>query len=177
MNTIDRRALVAQATLDTPLGRMLATATERGIAGLWFDGQRHHPGAIDAPIDARQRWIAQLRDELAAYFTNATTRFATPLDLAGSDFQRSVWRALVAVPAGQTPTYGALARAIERGDAVRAVAAAVGRNPVSIVVPCHRIVGQDGTLTGYAGGLERKAALLRLEGARMAGHREMELFA
>lgn len=166
MNTIDRHALVAQAPVDTPLGRMLAAATARGIAGLWFDKQRHHPGPLEAPIDPQQHWIAQLRDELGAYFEGAATRFVTPLDLAGSAFQRSVWRALLDVPAGQTPSYGSLARSIGRADAVRAVAAAVGRNPVSIVVPCHRIVGQDGTLTGYAGGLERKAALLRLEGAR-----------
>ncbi|MGA0612708.1 methylated-DNA--[protein]-cysteine S-methyltransferase [Caldimonas sp. KR1-144] len=177
MNTIDHRALVAQGRFETPLGGMLAAATARGIAGLWFDGQRHHPGALDVPSDSTQRWIAQLREELWAYFRGASMRFATPLDLAGSDFQRSVWQALLSVPAGETPTYGALARSLGRADAVRAVAAAVGRNPVSIVVPCHRIVGQNGSLTGYAGGLDRKAALLRLEGARAGLQRPLELAA
>lgn len=177
MNTLDRRALVAQARIDTPLGPMLVAATQRGIAGLWFEGQRHHPEALDVPLDADQRWIAQLRGELARYFRGEIKRFSTPLDLAGSEFQRSVWQALQGIAAGETPSYGALARSIGRADAVRAVAAAVGRNPVSIVVPCHRIVGQDGSLTGYAGGLERKAALLVLEGARAERSTQMELAA
>lgn len=177
MNTIDRRALVAQAHLDTPLGGMLAAATDRGIAGLWFDDQRYHPGPLDVRVDDGQGWIAQLRRELSLYFAGRSFRFETPLDLAGSDFQRAVWQALTGVAAGQTPTYGALARSIGRADAVRAVAAAVGRNPVSIVVPCHRIVGHDGSLTGYAGGLDRKAALLRLEGAPTAQQGRLELAA
>lgn len=168
MNTLPRHPLTAQARLDTPLGPMTVAATDDGIAGLWFDGQAHHPGTLQAPERPEQRWIALLRGQLAAYFADppATARpgFELPLDLGGTDFQRAVWSVLRTVGAGHTLTYAEVARRAGRPAAVRAAGAAVGRNPVSIVVPCHRIVGREGALTGYAGGLDRKRALLRLEG-------------
>jgi methylated-DNA-[protein]-cysteine S-methyltransferase len=156
-------SLVAQARLDSPLGALTAAATERGLAGLWFDAQTHHPGPLDAPHDAGQRWIAQARDELAAYWRGDAVHFDVPLDLIGTPFQQAVWRALRAIGRGTTCCYGDVAQVIGAPAAVRAVGAAVGRNPVGIIVPCHRVIGRDGTLTGYAGGLERKVALLRLE--------------
>lgn len=159
-------AYLAQARADTPLGPVTLAATAQGLAGLWFDGQKHHPGPIDAPVDARQRWIAQALAELARYWDEPARGFAVPLDPQGSAFQRGVWQALRGIVAGQTASYGALAAGLGRATAVRAVAAAVGRNPLSIVVPCHRVLGKDGALTGYAGGLERKAALLEREGVR-----------
>ncbi len=162
MNTTPLRA---QARADTPLGPITVAATEHGLAGLWFDDQKHHPGEIDAPEDPSQRWIAQALEELAAYWRSGEGRFTTPVDLDGSAFQRSVWDALRGIEAGRTTSYGALAGSLGRASAVRAVAAAVGRNPLSVIVPCHRVLGADGSLTGYAGGLERKAALLQLEGA------------
>lgn len=161
-------SLAAQARADTPLGPVTVAATARGLAGIWFDGQKHHPGPIDAPIDASQRWIAQALAELAAYWRDGRTAFTVPLDPSGSDFQRKVWTALRRIEAGRTLSYGALAASLGRQSAVRAVAAAVGRNPLSVIVPCHRVLGADGSLTGYAGGVERKAALLQLEGARIA---------
>ena len=104
--------------------------------------------------------------QLAAYFAGTRADFDLPLDLqAGTPFQQSVWDALRAIPRGRTTSYAELARRLGRPQAARAIGAAVGRNPVSIVVPCHRVLGTDGTLTGYAGGLERKTALLQLEGA------------
>jgi methylated-DNA-[protein]-cysteine S-methyltransferase len=155
-----------QTRYDSPLGPMIVAATDAGLAGLWFEGQRHLPDAGGWPnadghpvlVEA----VAQLRD----YFAGRRTQFDLPLDLqGGTAFQQSVWQALLAIPAGGTASYGDISQRVGRPSAVRAVGAAVGRNPVSIVVPCHRVLGRDGALTGYAGGLERKTALLELEGA------------
>ena len=157
--------LSAQACTATPLGPVVLAATARGLAGLWFDGQAHHPGALDAPVDAGHPVLAQALAELAAYWRGEPAAFATPLDAAGTPFQQRVWQALRAIPRGHTTSYGALAAALGAPAATRAVAGAVARNPISIVVPCHRVVGRDGALTGYAGGLERKRRLLALEGA------------
>lgn len=165
MNTA-RSPLVAQARLDTPLGPLLLAATDAGLAGAWFEAQAHHPGPLAAPVDAGHRFIAQAARELAAYWRDATgAPFSVPLDPQGTDFQRAVWRALRAIPAGRCSSYGALAAQVGRPAAVRAVGAAVGRNPLSVIVPCHRVLGRDGALTGYAGGLARKLDLLRREGA------------
>lgn len=158
------RSFAAQARADTPLGPITLAATERGLAGLWFDGQKHHPGTIDAPVDAGQRWIVQALDELADYWRDGSAPFTIALDPQGTPFQQSVWEALRGIPAGRTLSYGGLAQQLGRASAVRAVGAAIGRNPVAVIVPCHRVLGTSGSLTGYAGGLERKAALLRLEG-------------
>ncbi len=159
--------LIAQASIPSPLGPLLAAATADGLAGLWFDAQAHHPGALDAPTDADQRWISQARGELVHYWAADCARhaFTVPLDLHGTEFQRAVWQALLQITPGSTCTYGDIAQRIGKPAAVRAVGAAVGRNPVGILVPCHRVLGRDGSLTGYAGGLHRKQALLALEAA------------
>lgn len=154
-----------QARAGTPLGPITLAATEHGLAGLWFDGQTYHPGAIAAPVDASQRWIAQALEELSRYWREGDASFAVPLDPQGSAFQQTVWQALRGIAAGRTQSYGSLAQQLGRASAVRAVAAAIGRNPVSVILPCHRVLGATGSLTGYAGGLERKAALLRHEGS------------
>jgi methylated-DNA-[protein]-cysteine S-methyltransferase len=107
--------------------------------------------------------LAAARTQLAEYFDGRRSDFDLPLAPRGTPFQQAVWQALLAVPFGATSTYGAIAAAIRRPKAVRAVGAAVGANPIGIVVPCHRVVGADGSLTGYAGGLDRKARLLALE--------------
>lgn len=152
---------------DSPLGPLLLAATDQGLAGLWFEGQRHWPAAA-------AQWVAQpahpvlalAREQLDAYFGGRLHAFDLPLDLPrGTPFQARVWAGLCAIPRGQTLSYAALSERIGTPAAVRAVGAAIGRNPVSIVVPCHRVLGKAGALTGYAGGLERKSALLRLEGA------------
>ncbi len=150
----------------TPLGRVLLAATPQGLAGLWFEGQRPHPDASRWRRAPAHPVLVQARRQLDDYFAGRRTQFDLPLDLQrGTAFQQSVWRALLAIPCGGLSTYSALGRAIGKPLAVRAVGAAVGRNPLSVVVPCHRVLGADGSLTGYAGGLERKSALLRLEGA------------
>lgn len=160
----NRPAIVAQCRIDTPLGPVTAAATATGLAGLWFDGQRHHPGPIDAPDQPDHPVLAATASALAAYFSGQPSTLP-PLDLAGTPFQRAVWQVLLAIAPGQTRRYGEVAAAAGRPAAVRAAGAAIGRNPVSVLVPCHRVVGHDGGLTGYAGGLPRKAALLALEGA------------
>jgi methylated-DNA-[protein]-cysteine S-methyltransferase len=165
------RALVAQGRIETPLGTMTAAATAKGLAGLWFDGQRHHPGPLAVPVDPHNRFITEARRELTAWFASGPVRqrgFTVALDPQGTPFQLSVWQLLLRIGCGRTERYGDLARRLGRPDAARAVGAAVGRNPLSIVVPCHRVIGQDGSLTGYAGGLDRKRALLELEGAEKA---------
>jgi len=156
---------VAQARLESPLGPMTLAATAEGLAGLWFDGQAHHPGVLEVPVDPQQPFIAQAREELDRYWRGGPRgRFGVRLDAQGTPFQQAVWRRLLDIPAGRTSTYAAVAAAAGSAQAVRAAGAAIGRNPLSIIVPCHRVLGRDGSLTGYAGGLDRKQALLRLEG-------------
>lgn len=152
----------------SPLGPMLLAATDRGLAGVWFEGQRHGPDRTGWPEDASHPVLRQACTQLDDYFAGRRSAFDLPLDLqAGTPFQQSVWRALLAIAPGTTTSYAELGRRLGKPQASRAVGAAVGRNPVSIVVPCHRVLGTGGALTGYAGGLERKSALLRLEGALM----------
>ncbi len=159
------QSLVAQARFDSPLGPLTAAATDKGLAGLWFDGQAHHPGLLDAPENPGNLLLVQTRWELDAYWKNADVKFEVPLDLQGTDFQRKVWRALLKITPGTTSSYATIATRAGSPAAVRAAGAAIGRNPVSIIVPCHRVLGRDGSLTGYAGGLGRKQALLQREGA------------
>jgi methylated-DNA-[protein]-cysteine S-methyltransferase len=151
--------------MPSPLGELTLAATPRGLAGIWFDDQRHGPDSSAWPRDDSHPTLREAARQLKAYFRGQLTDFALPLDLAaGTAFQQAVWRALLAIPKGATTSYGALAAGLGKATAMRAVGAAVGRNPLGIVVPCHRVIGKDGSLTGYAGGLDRKVALLQLEG-------------
>ena len=159
--------LIYTSHIDTPLGGITMAATDQGLAGVWFDQQRHWPDTTGWVPDAAHPVLRQAAAQLLDYFAGRRTHFDLPLDLShGTAFQQSVWQALLAIPPGQTTSYGALSAGVGNPAAVRAVGAAVGRNPISVIVPCHRVLGTDGSLTGYAGGLERKAALLALEGAR-----------
>jgi methylated-DNA-[protein]-cysteine S-methyltransferase len=154
-----------QARYASPLGPMVVAATARGVAGIWFEGQKHMPDPSGWPHEPRHAVLRQAVAQLAEYFAGTRATFDLPLDLqGGTAFQQSVWQALLAIPRGGTLSYGVLSQRIGRPAAMRAVGAAVGRNPLSVVVPCHRVLGADGSLTGYAGGLERKTALLQLEG-------------
>jgi methylated-DNA-[protein]-cysteine S-methyltransferase len=151
-----------------PLGPMILAATARGLSGIWFEGQRHGPDTSAWQREPDLPVLQQAMAQLTAYFAGQRTAFDLPLDLGGGTaFQQRVWQALRQIAPGGTTSYGALSERIGNPAAVRAVGAAVGRNPVSIVVPCHRVIGTNGSLTGYAGGLERKTALLALEGARL----------
>ena len=156
------------ATYDSPMGTMLLAASDRGLAGVWFVGQRHGPDSSGWRADPEHPVLRQAIAQLQAYFAGERQDFDLPLDLqAGTPFQQSVWDALRHIPRGGTTSYAELARRLGNPQAARAIGAAVGRNPVSVVVPCHRVLGTGGALTGYAGGLERKTALLQLEGALM----------
>lgn len=154
--------------LNSPMGPMILAASAQGLCGVWFEGQRHGPTAahMDSwPLDPSHPVLQAAEHQLLGYFAGETRPFDVPLDLsAGTAFQQSVWQALLRIPSGQSQSYGDLARWLDKPQAVRAVGAAVGRNPVSIIVPCHRVLGAGGQLTGYAGGLWRKQALLQLEG-------------
>ena len=159
---------LAQGIIETPLGPLTALACDAGLMGLWFDFQQHSPGRLDAPVDDAQRWIAQAREELDLYFAGRLREFKVALAPQGTDFQEAVWRRLCAIRCGDTTSYGRIAREVGSPQASRAVGAAVGRNPITVIVPCHRVIGENGTLTGYAGGLHRKQALLDIEGIVLA---------
>ena len=161
---------IVQTVFQSPLGRMTLAATDAGLAGVWFDEQRHLPPelltAASWPHNAKHPVLIETAEQLAQYFAGQRRVFDLPLDLAGGTvFQQTVWRALLAIAPGHTTSYGNISRTIANPAAVRAVGAAVGRNPISIIVPCHRVLGANGSLTGYAGGLDRKTALLNLERA------------
>lgn len=147
------------------LGDMLLSVEGPALTGLYFDGQKHQPAVpTDWVRDQDDPTVRRVATALAAYFSGGPLDVGLPLQARGTPFQQAVWAQLRAIPPGQTLTYGEVARAIGLPAAVRAVGAAVGRNPISLFVPCHRVLGSNGALTGYAGGLWRKTHLLRLEG-------------
>jgi len=150
-----------------PLGPMRLAAARGALAGVWFEGQKHFPQDLSGwALEPADPLLREASRQLDAYFDGRLPSFELPLAApAGTAFQQRVWTALLHIPRGATESYGALARRLGQPTAVRAVGAAVGRNPWSVVVPCHRVLGQGGSLTGYAGGIDRKTALLRLEGA------------
>ena len=151
----------------SPLGELLLAADDAGLTGVWFQGQKYFGHGLDPAaqagdlpvLDETRRWLDR-------YFSGRDPGPVPPLHPMGTDFQKRVWSLLLSIPRGQTATYGALAKELAgRPVLSRAVGGAVGHNPISILIPCHRVVGAGGRLTGYAGGLERKRALLALEGA------------
>ena len=153
--------------LQTPHGGMLLVADDKGLAGVYFDRQKYHPKpAQDWERNPRHKVLKRAKRELREYFSGRRRRFQVPLNPAGTSFQRKVWKAIYGVGFGKTITYGELAKRAGHPGSARTAGAATGRNPLGVIVPCHRIVGSNGALTGYAGGLHRKRALLALEGAR-----------
>ncbi|HET9734591.1 MAG TPA: methylated-DNA--[protein]-cysteine S-methyltransferase [Burkholderiales bacterium] len=149
---------------DSPHGRMLLTADDKAITSVSFIGQKYAPRVQgDWTRDARHAPIRRAKRELAEYFRGRRTRFSVKLAPQGTPFQRAVWKAIAGVAFGKTIAYAELARRAGRPGSARAAGAATGRNPIGIIVPCHRIVGSNGALTGYAGGLAKKRALLALE--------------
>jgi len=158
------RNALQYCTWDGPLGPMTLAAHGDALAGVWFYGQKHEPDRTLWTLNARHPALQRAALQLQEYFAGQRTVFELPLDLSfGTAFQQQVWRALLGIPSGATTSYGNISQRIGKPQAVRAVGTAIGRNPLSIVVPCHRVLGAQGALTGYAGGLERKIALLELE--------------
>ena len=157
-------ASIVKTTFNSPLGRITLAATAKGLAGVWFIDQQHLPDYQDWPVQDGHPVLCEATRQLLQYLAGQRASFDLPIDLhGGTAFQQAVWQALLQIPFGATSSYGAVGKLIGNPKAVRAVGAAVGRNPVSIIVPCHRVMGADGSLTGYAGGLDRKTALLKLE--------------
>lgn len=160
---------VVYRSINTPLGDMLLAGSNRGLRGAWFTNHSHHPtAAVMADWRAGDHTVLdQAQAALMAYWKASSYNTPVALDWEqGTAFQRSVWQALCDVPMGCSVSYGKLAQRLGRPSAVRAVGAAVGRNPWSVLVPCHRVLGSNGELTGYAGGLPRKVALLNWEQKR-----------
>lgn len=150
----------AWARFPTPLGWLEVRANEEGVVGVVFC---HGREAREEGSGQALAWARQARHELEAYFSGNGRRFSVPLVLSGTAFQQAVWRRLLQIPYGQTTTYGTLARELGKAGAARAVGAACAANPIPILVPCHRVLGTGGALTGFAGGLDLKAQLLDLE--------------
>lgn len=156
-------------SIESPLGKIMIASDGEALVGLWLEGQEHFASKLgEAEANPDVPVFAEARAWLARYFEGGDPGPAPRLNLRGSAFQQAVWSELARIPYGELTTYGALARVVEgalgRRTSARAVGSAVGRNPVSIMVPCHRVVGSGGALTGYAGGVDKKIALLRLEG-------------
>jgi methylated-DNA-[protein]-cysteine S-methyltransferase len=152
---------------DSPLGRMLLVADDDAVCGVYFAGQKYEKSVAPSWRDgSANAALLQCRRELAEYFDGTRTEFTFATNPRGTPFARAVWREIARVPYGQTITYGELARAVGGTANPRAVGFATGHNPVSVAIPCHRIVGANGSLTGYAGGLDKKSALLTLESRR-----------
>ena len=148
----------------SPHGCMLLVADDKALTGVYFAGQKYQPRIEQDWVRAAQHAsLRQAKHELAEYFTGKRTRFTVKVAPRGTPFQRAVWKAIAGVGFGKTIPYAELARRAGRPGSARAVGAATGRNPIGIIVPCHRIVGSNGSLTGYAGGLHLKAQLLSLE--------------
>lgn len=155
----------------SPLGDILLAADSAGLTGLWFEGQKYFALYLDKEHEEKELPVfEEAKRWLDIYFSGKNPDFQVPLHFTGTDFQNEVWEILYAIPYGQTTTYGEIAaqlakkRGLPRMSA-QAVGGAVGHNEISIIVPCHRVVGASGSLTGYAGGIEKKIELLRLEGA------------
>jgi methylated-DNA-[protein]-cysteine S-methyltransferase len=148
----------------SPRGRMLLVADDTALTGVYFTGQKYHPRIEKGWVrDTRHGLLRRTKRELAEYFDGTRTRFTVKIAPRGTPFQRTVWEAIAGVAFGKTIPYAELARRAGRPGSARAAGGATGRNPISIIVPCHRIVGSSGALTGYAGGLTKKRALLALE--------------
>ena len=166
----------AYVTVDSPIGRLVLQTDGDSLAGLYMDVPgRPIPGMNEWQEDANAGPLPQAVRQLAEYFAGKRREFELPLRLDGTPFQQRVWRLLTEIPYGETWSYGELAKRIGNPNASRAVGLANGRNPVSIVVPCHRVIGADGSLTGYGGGLPRKRWLLSHEGAAYKENRRDEL--
>jgi methylated-DNA-[protein]-cysteine S-methyltransferase len=160
--------MISYTEYDSPLGKLILAATQQGISGLYFEEHLYFKGTQNWQRTAGHLHLDKAAQQLDEYFIGKRTTFDLPLDLQGTAFQRTVWNALMAIHFGKTVSYAHHARQVGNEKAVRAVGSAIGRNPVSIIVPCHRVIGSSGALSGYAGGLERKRYLLALEQTQTA---------
>ncbi|PYK56629.1 MAG: glycosyltransferase [Verrucomicrobia bacterium] len=165
--TKDKEATYSYRTMKSPVGRLKLVASERGLAAiLWENDDPKRVRLAPLVEDNNHPVLLEAENQLNGYFAGKLKKFSLKFDFAGTEFQKKVWRALAAIPFGETRSYGDIAKQIGRPKAVRAVGAANGRNPISIMLPCHRVIGSNGKLTGFAGGLETKAFLLKTESGK-----------
>jgi methylated-DNA-[protein]-cysteine S-methyltransferase len=157
---------LSYTTVASPIGELLLVGDERALRGLYMQ-QGRRPARVDRRWRPDESPFSETVGELREYFDGRRRQFETPLAMHGSEFERRVWEALREIPYGETVSYGELARSLGQPSAARAVGLANGRNPIAVIVPCHRVIGADGSLTGYGGGLERKRALLELEAGQV----------
>jgi methylated-DNA-[protein]-cysteine S-methyltransferase len=162
LTTAAHSAALRYTTLESPIGELLLLGEDRGLHGLYMQGGRK-PIRVAAGWERSAVPFASVIAQLREYFDGRRTAFEVPLLMHGSPFELQVWRALQEIPYGETTSYGEIARRVGQPSAARAVGVANGRNPIAVIVPCHRVIGADGSLTGYGGGLERKRVLLELE--------------
>jgi len=157
--------MIRYARIPTPAGTMYAAAADGAITGIYFENQQYFPRITDQwQEDASAAPLAECAKQIREYFDGKRTSFDLPLAPEGTEFQQRVWKEIARIPFGETITYAELAKRAGAEGSARAAGAATGRNPITLVVPCHRVVGSDGSLTGYAGGLPRKTRLLEIEG-------------
>ncbi|MDN5754722.1 MAG: methylated-DNA--[protein]-cysteine S-methyltransferase [Micrococcaceae bacterium] len=172
--------MLRYAYMDSPIGRIRLSATGKGLAGVHMEDHAHQPAGppegTEVSDSAPCPIIGQGIDELGEYFAGTRTRFDVTLDPSGTDFQQRVWALLRTIDHGTTRSYGDLAAELGDPHLSRAVGTANGRNPLSIIVPCHRVIGADGSMTGYGGGVDRKLFLLRLEGVLPSAEDQPPLF-
>lgn len=159
--------MISYTQYPSPLGNLLLAATENGLCGLYFEEHKYFDGPQGWQEDRTNPHLQEAMRQIDEYFGGKRTDFDVALDLGGTPFQQAVWKALQTLPFGATSTYTDIAAHVANPNAVRAAGTAIGRNPVSIIVPCHRVLGASGGLSGYAGGLERKRYLLAHEGRLM----------
>jgi methylated-DNA-[protein]-cysteine S-methyltransferase len=151
--------------VSSPIGNLKLVASDRGLVAILWENDRPRRVRLEDVKENREHpMLLRAEDELAQYFAGKRNAFSVPLDMRGTPFQKQVWEALLGIPFGETRTYGQLAMQLGNPRATRAVGAANGRNPIAIIVPCHRVIGFSGKLTGFAGGLDAKEHLLQLEG-------------
>jgi len=155
---------LAYKTIDSPVGKLKLVASDQGLVAVLWENDKPSRVRLGAMVsNGRHPILLDTERQLEEYFARKRKTFSIALDMRGTSFQRNVWELLLAIPFGETRSYGQLAKQLGNSKAMRAVGAANGRNPISIIVPCHRVIGSSGKLTGFAGGLEMKARLLSLE--------------
>lgn len=158
--------MIHYTEFNSPLGKLLLSATADGLCGLYFEEHRYFKGTEGWQRNDTHMQLCIAVRQLDEYFTGGRKEFNMALDMPGTAFQQAVWKELLQLPYGATATYRAIAKRVANPKAIRAAGTAIGRNPISIIVPCHRVIGTSGSLSGYAGGLERKSYLLAHEEKR-----------
>jgi methylated-DNA-[protein]-cysteine S-methyltransferase len=174
---IQSRKEYVYRTMESPVGRLKLVASNEGLAAILWENDNPRRVRLGSPAeDASHPVLLEVEGQLNEYFAGSRKVFSLKLDFAGTTFQRQVWQALLTIPYGETRSYAQIAKQIRQPAAVRAVGAANGKNPISIIAPCHRVIGSNGHLTGFAGGLETKAYLLALESPRDRSPAQLDLY-